>query len=568
MAALLPVGVAWVGKLIVDAVVSGFNAVPGPARDESKQLAVFWVLIELALVASIGLIERLLTLLRQLVASQLAIDINILIMEKALTLDLRQFENPNFYDKLTRARREASSRPLSLVQANLQILRSALTLGGYAVILTRFDAWAVGVLLLAAVPVFFIEARFSGKVFNLRNSRSPESRRLRYFEHVVGTNEHAKEVKLFGLGPLLLDRYRKLAETLYAEERRLGVNRVGWTFILSLVSTGAFYGYYVAVVLATVGGRLSLGDLTLYVTAFRQAQSTLRSALSALGGMYENNLYMANLFEFLNIPTIGRRTGGAQRPERAELGIRFEKVSFRYDNNIDWALRDVNLFIPQGESIALVGENGAGKTTIIKLLTRLYHPTEGAVFLDGRDLADWDEAALRRRIGIIYQDFNRYQFAIRENVGFGCVECLYDDKRIRRAVDLGGASELVAALSAGLDTQLGRWFDDGAELSGGQWQKIALSRAFVREDADILVLDEPTASLDAIAEHASFERFRALSRGRTTILVSHRFPTVRMANQIFVLEHGRIVEQGTHADLLVSGARYAGLFALQAEGYR
>ena len=576
-AAALPPFVAWVGKLIIDAVVAAHAAAPGAARAAVLDRAVRLVALELGAVAAMAGCERVLGLVRQLVGLRLGIDLNVRILEKAEKLSLRHFEDAAFYDKLTRARREASTRPLSLIQSNFQVIRHGLTLAGYVALLIGFSGWMAVAVLVATVPAFVAEARFSGAAFRLRNWRSPDSRRLTYLEYVLGNDEHAKEVKLFGLAPLLLGRYKRLAETFFADDRKLAVRRMVWGYALSLVSTGVFYGCYALIVAATVRGRLSLGDMTLYLVAFRQGQQSFQAVLSALGGMYEDTLYMSNLFEYFAIPTDEVKATGPVAVVRAEEGVRFEGVGFKYpgggaagerEGADRWALRGVDVFVPKGQSLALVGENGAGKTTFIKLLAGLYDPTEGRVLLDGRDVRTWDERELRARIGVIFQDFNEYQLALRENVGFGSVDHLEDELRVGRAVDQGGAKELVTTLATGLDTQLGRWFSGGVELSGGQWQKVALARAFMREEADILILDEPTAALDAEAEHAVFQRFRALAAGRTTILISHRFPTVRMADRILVLEAGRVIEDGSHAELLAAGRRYAHLFGLQAAGYR
>jgi ATP-binding cassette subfamily B protein len=557
---LVPLGVAVAGKRIVDAVVA-----------HSREDTLRWVLVELGCVVVLALVQRGLGLVRSLLGARLGVDINVTILEKALGLDLRFFEDADFYDKLTRARREASSRPIALITDSFGLVQSILTLAGYAVLLVRFSPWAVLALSLATVPATVAEMRFSKLAFKIRNWRSPESRRLLYLEYVLANDEHAKEVKLFGLGPLLLDRYKKLSEEFYEEDRRLYIRKAKWTQLLSLLGTGTFYGAYAAMALMAAAGAITLGSMTMYVLAFRQGQQAFQSALGAIGDIYEHNLYMSNLWQYLALaspaPALAPASALAPAPATSS-GIVFDDVGFHYPGKDAWALRHVSLAIPAGESVALVGENGAGKTTLVKLLTRLYEPTEGRILLDGRDLATYERETLRKRFGVLFQDFNQYQLKVRENVGLGSVEHLEDQPRIERAIDSGGAREVVTALPSGLDAALGRWFHEGNELSGGQWQKIALARAFMREEADILVLDEPTASLDAEAEHAVFERFRALAKGRTTIVISHRFPTVRMAHQIVVLDHGEVIEQGTHDQLVARGGKYARMFALQAEGYR
>ncbi|MGD0675752.1 MAG: ABC transporter ATP-binding protein [Polyangiaceae bacterium] len=561
-AASTPPATAWAGKRIVDAVV---------ARQSHETMR--WVAVEFGLVAAQALLQRGLSFVGQILGLRLAVDVNVAILEKAVRVGLPSFEDAEFYDKMTRARREASTRPLQLVRESFGLAQSVVTLAGYAVLLLRFSPWAVLALLIATIPATAAEMHASKFTFQLRNRRSQEWRRLTYLEHVLANDEHAKEVKLFGLGPPLLERYRQLSTRLFDEDRAVAIRRtLGQT--LSLLATFAFYSAYAVMALAAAAGRITIGNLTLYVVAFRQGQQAFQAVLASIGSIYEQNLYMANLFEFLEAPSAPETAPREPAieahapPARTGAALVLDHVSFRYPGKSDWALRDVSLVVPAGTSLALVGENGAGKTTLVKLLTRLYEPTEGRILLDGRDLRDWDEAVLRARFGVVFQDFNQYQLTARDNVGLGNAAHLHDDARIARASDEGGAADVIATLPHGLETSLGHWFKDGMELSGGQWQKVALSRAFMREEADILILDEPTAALDAHAEHRVFERFRALASGRTAIVISHRFPTVRMADRIVVLENARIVAQGTHDELVLAGGRYAEMFELQAAGYR
>jgi ATP-binding cassette subfamily B protein len=562
LAGVLPAAVAYVGSQIVDAVVAAMRS-----GGSNSSRVIGFVVLEGVLIALVAAAQRGLSLLQSLLRAQLGQRVNVMILEKALTLELHHFEDSEFYDKLTRARREASSRPLSLVMRTFGFTQNVISLVSYGTLLAHFSPWAVAVLLFAGLPAFIAEAKFSGDAFRLFRWRSPETRMQIYLETVIGREDYAKEVKLYGLGPRLLDRYRDIFRRLYKEDRALTIRRDAWGFGLGLVATVALYGAYAWIALSTVRSLITLGQMTMYLALFRQGQAAVSAMLSSIGGMYEDNLYLSTLYEYLEteVPPSG---GGATLGPNPEDGVRFEDVGFTYPGAEEAALEHVTLHLTPGESLALVGENGSGKTTLIKLLTRLYQPTSGRVLLDGQDLAAWDPTALRQRVGVIFQDFARYQMLVGENVGAGDEQFFEDEPRWREAAQKGRASDFIETLPAGYQTQLGKWFKDGRELSGGQWQKIALSRAFMRTRADVLVLDEPTAAMDAQAEAEVFDHFRQLAKGRITILISHRFSTVRMADRIAVLDHGRIVEYGSHEELMGMNGRYAHLFTLQARGYR
>lgn len=561
VAGLMPAAIAYVGKLIVDSVVlasqSGLDARPR---------ALGYLAIEAILVALLAGSQRGLGISQSLLRVLLGQKVNTLILEKALTLDLTHFEDSEFYDKLTRARREASSRPLSLVSRTFKLVQDTLSLITYGGLLLQFSGWALTVLVAAAVPAFVAETRFAGEAFRLFRWRAPETREQNYLETLIAREDFAKEVQLYQLGSMLLGRYRSIFNRLYGEDRNLTIRRGVWGYLLGLLSTAAFYVAYAWIVVEAIAGRISLGDMTMYLVIFRQGQTTFSGTLTSIGGMYEDNLYLSNLYEFLeqNIP---KPRGGASKGLIAGDGIYFENVSFKYPGSLQPALKNVSLHLKPGKKLAIVGENGSGKTTLIKLLTRLYTPDSGRILLDGLDLQAWDINVLHQRIGVIFQNFVRYQFTVGENIGVGDVSHLEDKSRWQIAAEKGMAKPFIEQLPERFQTQLGRWFKGGQELSGGQWQKIALSRAFMRTGADILVLDEPTAAMDAEAEMQMFEHFRALTQNQMALLISHRFSTVRMADTIVVLTAGELIEQGTHEELLQAGGRYARLFSLQAAGY-
>ena len=564
--ALLPAAIAWVGKLIVDGVVHAART--GLQADRER---VLWlVAAELGLMAIQLSANRLLSLRRELLRGALGNAVNERILTKALDLELRHFEDADVYDKMQNARREASSRPLSLVMQVFSVAQNAVTLVALSGLLLRLSPASVLVIVAASVPAFVAETRLSNDSFRMWTWRAPEGRRLNYLEWILTRDSHVKEVKLFDLGPLVLERYRALFRKFFDEDRRIAVRRLRAGLAFGALSLAAFYGMYALMAGRAARSEITLGDLTLYIAVFRQGQGAIQAVLQAVGGMYEDALFMSNLFDYLAIPTGGEapRVLPPRAPVRGRpAAIELQGVSFRYPGKTGFALRDVSLAIAPGEKIGLVGENGAGKSTLVKLLMRLHDPTEGRILYGGVDLRDMDPHDLRERIGGVFQDFVRYQFSAAENIGVGSPPRIDDRPRIEEAARRGGGAAVVEALPQGYDTILGGWFEAGHEISAGQWQKLAVSRAFMREAAEVLILDEPTAAIDAEGEHELFGRFQALAADRTAIVISHRFSTVRMADRIAVLHGGRLEEIGSHRDLVARGGRYAHLFGLQAQGY-
>ena len=563
---VLPSLIASIGGLFVDAVAAALN--PAEAEAESVRSEVlFYVLIEAGLVVLLTAAQKVNSASQSILRGLLGQKINVMILEKALTLELAHFEDAEYYDKLVRARREASSKPLALVIKTFDLVRDIILLVTIGLWLFRFSPYAVLLLCLAGVPAFMAETKFSGEAFRIHRRRSAERRMQIYLELLLTREDGVKEVKLLQLGKLFLQRYVDIFSKLYREDRNLVLRRSFWGYVLGLLASAAFYLAYGWVGFAAVAGAITLGQMTMYIAQFRLGQNAVTSSLSAINGIYEDNLYLSNLTEYLE-HKVPEQTGESVSGPDPEDGIRFDKVSFTYPGNTTPALNCVSLHIRPGQSLAIVGENGSGKTTLIKLLTRLYTPTTGRIMLEGLDLNDWDINTLRSKIGVIFQDFARYQLLVGENIGIGEVAGLDNNDRIEQAARQGMADEFVRDLPEGYETQLGTWFKDGKELSGGQWQKIALSRAFMRTGADVLILDEPTAAIDARAEAEIFSHFSELTTNRISIIISHRFSTVRMADHIIVLNKAEIQEQGTHEQLLDNNGQYASLFRLQARGYQ
>ena len=563
---LLPAAIASVGGLFVDAVAGALGS-SGVTADSAKSEALTFVYIEVGLVLLMTAAQQANTVCQAVLRVLLGNKINVMILEKALTLELAHFEDAEYYDKLVRARREASSRPLSLVTKTFDLIRNVISLIAIGAFLFQFSPYAVLLLSIAGVPAFIAEAKFSGEAFRVNKRRSAERRMQIYLEMVLTREDGVKEVKLLQLGKIFLQRYVDIFLAIYKEDRSLVLRRGVWGYGLGIIASGAFYFAYGWVGFAAIAGAITIGQMTMYIAQFRLGQSAVTSSLTSVNGMYEDNLYLSNLTEYLE-HEVPEQSGSLHAGPMPEEGIRFDNVSFFYPGSDVPALDNVSLHITPGESLAIVGENGSGKTTLIKLLTRLYTPTHGKISLEGLPLEEWDIDTLRRKIGVIFQDFARYQLIVGENIGIGDADNLDSENEIEIAAKKGMADEFVRDLPSGYKTQLGTWFKDGKELSGGQWQKVALSRAFMRSKADILILDEPTAAIDAKAEADIFAHFAELTANRISIIISHRFSTVRRADHIIVLEKARIMEQGSHEELLELGGQYATLFKLQAEGYQ
>ena len=563
---LLPVAQAWVAKLIIDSVVRSLT-LHQDARSGIIALLPY-LYMEFGLIFSGAVCAQFSRLLDEILDHKIGFLINSKIIRKALHLELHYFENAEFYDKMQNARKQSEYRAMAIVTAIFQLAENTITLASFLVLLLSFSPWVALLLFGAALPAFVAQNKYSELNFRLQSWKAPESRRMVYYEHLLTVDSSAKEIQTFGLGEPLLKRYGDLFWKVFREDAKLAWKRswasLGWGFL----STLSYYSCYAWVLFRTLMGLLTIGSMTMYLTIFRQSQGTFNGIFNSLGKLYENGLFMETLFEFLDLPQVETRArlSTTPRPD-ASLGIEFRNVSFRYPGQEKFAVEGLSLVIKPGEKVALVGENGSGKTTLIKLLTRLYDPTEGEILYQGVSLRDWPMDELRRKIGVIFQDFVKYQLSLRENVGFGSVGDMENQSRLDKAAGEGGMTDILSELGEGWDTTLGNWFQKGRELSGGQWQKIALSRAFMRE-GDVIVLDEPTSALDAEKEYEIFKRFKELTAGKTAFLISHRFSTVRMADRIVVLRGGRIVELGSHSELIAKNGVYAGLFEMQAEGYR
>jgi ATP-binding cassette subfamily B protein len=559
----IPVSILYVGRLIIDEVVFlNKDHGNGPTTH-------LWTLIgiEFALALISDALGRCISLLDSLLGDLFGKMSSIRIMEHAASLDLEQFEDPVFYDKLERARQQTTGRTVLLSQVLSQV-QDLITMAFLAAGLIVFNPWLILLLFISILPSFIGESYFNDQTYAMNRRQTPERRELDYLRYLGASDETAKEVKIFNLSGFIIDKFRTLADKFYLSSRKIAINRTVWGTGFTLLGSLGYYSAYVYIIFETIHGWISIGQLTFLAGSFRQLNSLMESVLARFTSVSQGAIYLGDFFEFFEItPRILSGPRKRSFPDPIREGFVFENVGFRYREAEEWASRNLNFTLKAGEKIALVGENGAGKTTLVKLLARLYDPTEGRILLDGHDLKEYDLTSLRRNIGVIFQDYLRYQMRVTENIAVGNIDEKENKPRIISSAEQSLASGLVERLPGGYDQMLGKRFLDGVELSGGEWQKVALARAYMR-DAQVLILDEPTSALDARAEFEVFQRFAALTQGKTAVLISHRFSTVRMADRILVLQHGRLIESGTHEALIEKNGMYAELFNLQAKGYQ
>jgi ATP-binding cassette subfamily B protein len=561
---ILPLATALVTKLLIDSVVEGIKL---------QSFGLIWlpVILQLVLLLFDRLLSTVSNITQQLLQEQVSNRIQLMVLEKANTLDLQFFEDSEFYDKLRRASSDATFRPVQMISQSFDLVRTVITLVTMLGLLLRLAWWLALIALVVPIPAFIANTRYGWIGYRRMRHQSPDRRKMAYFQQVMTVDNYNKEIKLFNLGDYFIERFRFLAVKVYKEGRALVVKRYLMGFLWGGLSIAANSGIYLYVAWQTVMRQISLGDLTMYTQAATQVGSSFQNFLDGISSLYENNLFVNNLFEFLQyeprIASPSQATAVKMNGTSSGLDIEFRNVSFTYPGKQQAALKNVSFTIRVGEAIALVGRNGAGKTTLVKLLTRLYDPDEGEILIGGRNVKEYELTDLRRHVGVIFQDYVNYQMNARENIGVGLIDEIENREMVTKAARKSGANAVIERLDDGYETMLGKWFDDGAQLSGGEWQKIALARAFMR-DASVLVLDEPTSALDAQAEYEVFTHFRTLTEGKTAIFISHRFSTVRLADRIFVIEHGGVLESGSHAELMALDGRYAELFNLQAEAYR
>ncbi|MBK9490165.1 MAG: ABC transporter ATP-binding protein [Haliscomenobacter sp.] len=557
----VPLLTLYLGKLIVDEIIRLMSA-------SEKDLSQLWLLLgaEFAVVIVSDLLNRGIGLTENLLGDLVSNRTSVDIMQHAAKLDLFQFENPEFYDKLERARRQTTNRTVLMTQVLTQF-QDIITIFFLGAGLVAFNPWLILILFVAVIPSFLGESYFNQQSYSLSLSWTPERRELDYLRYIGASDETAKEVKIFNLSNFIIERFKKLSHKYFLANRKIIIQRSIWGLLLAALGSAAYYGAYVLIALQTVGGLITVGTLTFLTGSFQRLHGLLEGVMTRFSKIAESALYLKDLFDFFNIkPDIVSVPGSRPFPEKLQGGFVFENVSFRYPDQERWAIRNLSFTLEAGEKLALVGENGAGKTTLVKLLARLYEPTEGRILIDGVDIRDYNLQSLRQSIGIIFQDYIRFQLTAAENIAVGDIAQKDKHEDVVSSAEKSLANTVIDQLPERYEQMLGRRFKNGVDLSGGQWQKIALGRAYMR-DAQLLILDEPTSALDARAEHEVFLRFAELISGKSAVLISHRFSTVRMADRILVLENGQMVEIGSHEELLAKGGKYAELFTLQAQGY-